>query len=312
MSLESPERLVRIATRESALALWQARYVADLLRTVDPHCTIELIHVSTQGDRDRTEPLAQLGGIGVFTREVQRAVLDNRAEIAVHSLKDLPTQSVDGLTLAGIPARAARFDALLLPNGTPGTIETLTEGARIGTGSLRRQAQLLYHRPDLEMRNIRGNVETRIQKLQAGEYDAIILAEAGLRRLDMGHTISVVLEPPLMFPAVGQAALGIECRTEDDTVRSLLARITDVATRAEVTAERACLAALRAGCHAPVGVHSKIVGSELTLEAVVLSPDGAQRFQTTTFGDVHTATDIGSQAAERLIQNGAADVLAID
>ena len=307
---------LRIATRASRLAMWQARYVASLLRQSTPDRDVELVEVSTIGDRDRSEPLSQMGGMGVFTREVQAAVLDGRADMAVHSLKDLPTESVAGLTLAGVPERGPRFDVLVLPVSHEATISTLDEfpqGARIGTGSLRRQAQLLHARPDLVMTEIRGNVETRLRKLDEGEYDAIVLAAAGLERLELAGRISLILQPPVMFPAVGQAALGIECRDDDTATQQVLEQITDSNTLAEVTAERACLHELRAGCHAPVGVLSEITESgRLTLTAVVLSVDGQERVVTEGDDGPSAADDVGRRVARSLIDAGANRLLATE
>ncbi len=304
------QRTIRIATRESPLALWQANYLADRLREITTDHQVVLVPVSTMGDRDRTEPLRTMGGQGIFTREVQRVVLENNADVAVHSLKDLPSETVSGLVLAGIPERAPRYDAMILPNGSDiATIDSLSKNAKIGTGSPRRQAQLLNASPDLLMAEIRGNVETRLKKLDAGDYDAIVLAEAGLRRLGLADRISFLIEPPLMFPAVGQAALGIECREDDTDVIHLLEQISDAETKAEVTAERACMATLKAGCHAPVGVLCTVTENQLDFEGVVLSPDGQQRFQVSLSGDINAPAELGQHAAELLIDQGAAAVL---
>jgi hydroxymethylbilane synthase len=297
---------IRIATRASALALWQANHVADLLRRSAPGRPVELVEVSTSGDQDVLQPLSQMGGVGVFTREVQRAVLDGRADLAVHSLKDLPTEPVAGLTLAGVPARGPRFDVLVLPQGTTCEgLDELPDGARIGTGSLRRRAQLLHRRPDLVMAEVRGNVETRLRKLDDGQYDALVLAEAGLRRLGLAERISLVLGPPLMLPAAGQAAIGIECRADDMEMRAVLAAISGVRTFAEVTAERACLAELRAGCHAPVGVVSQVEQGRLALEAIVLSADGRERIAADGAGDPDAPADVGRDVARELVRQGA-------
>ena len=305
MTPSPPPAAIRIATRASSLALWQAEHVAALLRN-QTATQVELVHVSTSGDQDRTRPLAEMGGVGVFTREVQRAVLDGRADIAVHSLKDLPTDTVDGLALAGIPERAPRFDVLVLPSGQHAeSIDDLPASARIGTGSLRRRAQLLHHRSDLLMQDIRGNVETRLRKLDDGEYDAIVLAEAGLTRLGLNDRISLRLEPPLMLPAVGQAAIGIECRADDEPVIELLQQITDPVARAETTAERACLAELRAGCHAPVGVWARRDDDQLLIDAVVLSPDGQTTVSSDTSGSLNDAEQLGRDLARVLLDEGA-------
>ncbi|MCA8997815.1 MAG: hydroxymethylbilane synthase [Planctomycetaceae bacterium] len=289
--------------------MWQANFIRDEIQRVRPNQPVELIGVSTRGDRDRVEPLSQMGGVGVFTREVQRAVLDKEADLAVHSLKDLPTQLVDGLSLAGVPDRAPRFDALILAEERKGDLSTLLKGARIGTGSLRRQAQLLHVRPDLQMMEIRGNVDTRLRKLDEGEYDAIILAEAGLRRLGLERRISSVLGPPTMFPAVGQAALGIECREDDTFVQEILLELSDGDTKAEVLAERSLLRTLRAGCHAPVGTLTKITDDNLRIDGVVLGPDGVQKYHAQCDGPIAQAEELGQQCADELVQLGAGKLL---
>lgn len=297
---------IRIATRASRLAVWQAEHVAVLLRQAAPDRSVELVRVSTSGDEDRTRPLAEMGGIGVFTREVQHAVLDGRADIAVHSLKDLPTDTAPGLLLAGTPARAPRFDVLVLPEGRQiEGLDTLPPATRIGTGSLRRRAQLLHARPDSMMCDVRGNVETRLRRLDSGEYDAIVLAQAGLERLGLGGRVSMVLEPPLMYPAVGQAAIGVECRANDRELSLLLKRISDGTTRTETAAERVCLAELRAGCHAPVGVWVRKEGTRLQLDAVVLSPDGRKRIQCRLEGMAEDPDAVGRAAAAELFRQGA-------
>jgi len=321
----NPSRPLRIATRASRLALWQAEHVAALLRDIFPDRPIELVRLTTTGDRDRARPLAQMGGIGVFTREVQRAVLDGRADLAVHSLKDLPTQSADGLCLAAVPPRGPVRDAVILPDRPtemPATREKLDEkasesvldglpkGIRVATGSLRRQAQLLHRRPDLQVVDVRGNVETRIRKLDEGQFDALILAEAGLRRLRLEQRISGLLGPPVLFPAVGQGALGIECRENDNDCRMLLQRISDRVTFAAVRAERAMLAELRAGCHAPVGVWSRAAGDSLVLEAVVLSRDGKERLITRKAGELGRPDELGRAVAAELLAQGAARLVA--
>lgn len=305
----------RIATRASRLALWQANDVAGRLRAVDPRRPVELLEVSTVGDRDRSQSLDSFGGFGVFTREVQRAVLDGRADVAVHSLKDLPTEPVEGLTLAAVPVRASCFDVLVLPSdGTPAEeaagdaaalLQNLPQGARLGTGSLRRKAQLLHRRPDLQIENVRGNVETRLDKLDAGEFQALVLAEAGLQRLGLADRISGRFGPPILLPAVGQGALGVECRSDDSTTIELLQSIDDAETRARVTAERSLLFSLRAGCHAPVGATTSIDDGVLRLHAVVLSADGRERIQVDVAGGPDEASSLGRRAAEKLRRLGA-------
>lgn len=303
--------MIRIATRKSALALWQANYLADRLRSLSASPEVELVPIVTTGDSNQSDALRQFGGTGVFTREVQIAVLQARADIAVHSLKDLPTQSTDGLVLAAVPERELRCDALLLPLNVDAiqSLDDIQRGAKIGTGSPRRQAQLLYLRPDLEVCEIRGNVDTRIRKLDEGQYDAIVLAEAGLRRLELAHRISLMLEPPVMYPAVSQGALGIECRTSDETTRALLQQISCETTLAEVTAERSLLRTLRAGCHAPLGTWTSVEADRLTLTGVLLSLDGTTRLEQTASGLADNADQIGVLVAEQLLSSGAAILL---
>ncbi|QDT35058.1 hydroxymethylbilane synthase [Thalassoglobus polymorphus] len=308
--MATEQRIIRIATRESQLAMWQANYIADRLRETTSLFDVALVPVSTIGDRDRTEPLREMGGQGVFTREVQRVVLENHADIAVHSLKDLPTGPIPGLSLAGIPERAPRFDAMILPEDSQvRTFDDLPAGSRIGTGSPRRQSQLLSSRRDLELLEIRGNLDTRLKKLDTGEYDAIILAEAGLRRLGLEQRISFLLTPPLMLPAVGQAALGIECREDDQEVIELLHQISHAQTKIEVTAERACMFTLQAGCHAPVGVLCQQDQEGLKLDAVALSPDGKARFDVSVTGDPASPAELGAEVAKQLIEQGASKYL---
>ena len=296
--------VIRIATRSSRLALWQAEYIRSLLEAAGG--VVEIIHIRTEGDRNQSDPLRQFGGTGLFTREVQRAVLDSAADVAVHSLKDLPTQSADGLTLAAVPDRAATADVLLLPHGQSplDSLDQLPKGSRVGTGSPRRQAQLLHHRPDLQTLEIRGNVETRIRKLDEGEFDAIVLAEAGLNRLELSDRISFRLTPPLVYPAVGQGAIGVECRADDEATQRLLARITNPSVLASVTAERSLLAALRAGCHAPLGAATSLKEDRLTLTGVLLSTDGKERLEATLTDDVSNAFETGQAVASQLISLG--------
>lgn len=311
MSEPSSRRQLKIATRSSRLALWQAEHVAGLLRGAAPECDVELLHVSTIGDRDLAGSLRSFGGMGVFTREVQNVVLAGLADLAVHSLKDLPTDPHPDLVLGAVPERGETADALILPKSSePGlNWETLPQGARVGTGSLRRRAQLLHARPDLVFSEARGNVETRLRKLDEGEFDALILAVAGLERLGLADRIRERIVPPVMYHAVGQGALGIECRVADEELRAILSRIGDGPTWSRVMAERSLLRDLRGGCHAPVGVASEWSETELTLEGVVLSADGQERVVERRTGIPSEGERLGLDVAAALRARGADELL---
>lgn len=304
--------LFRIATRASALALWQARHVAELLVRTDAEAVVELVEVTTAGDRVLSQPLRQFGGQGAFTREVQTAVLEGRADLAVHSLKDLPTEPTPGLVLAAVPARGDTDDVLVMPAGSPLTCwEQLPQSARVGTGSPRRQAQLRALRPDLQIHEIRGNVETRLRKLDAGEFDALVLAAAGLIRLGRESRITQRLRPPAMYHAVGQGAIGVECRADDRAAIDRLAAVADRATWSAVVAERSLLSTLRAGCHAPVGVATTMTASQLRLEAVVLSLDGSRRWWAAAERPLEEAAALGTDVAQQMLRQGATEVLTL-
>ena len=298
---------LRLGTRASALALWQAEHVADLLQRAG--FAAEIVHISTIGDRDRSVPVGQIGGQGVFTKEVQRAVLDGRADLAVHSLKDLPTEATAGLTLAAVPQRGPAGDVLVSKDDV--SLADLPQAARIGTGSLRRRAQLLHRRADLEMCEIRGNVETRLQKLDDSEYDAIVLAEAGITRLGLGERISQRLEIETMLPAVGQGALGLECRADDDRTRAALAALRHPATQQAVTAERAMLSRLQGGCLAPVAGYARLAEDpqRLGLTGVVVAADGSRRLCVEQEADLTDAVTLGEAVADALLSEGAADLI---
>jgi hydroxymethylbilane synthase len=268
---------------------------------------VELVEIQTAGDQDRDRPLAQLGGIGLFTKEIQRALLDGTADVAVHSLKDLPTIPVEGLVLAAVPPRGPTGDVFI--SHKHAQFDALPPGARVATGSLRRRSQLLHRRPDLNMEPMRGNVETRLRKLDEQNLDAIILAQAGLERLGLGSAITHLLDPAWMLPAVGQGALGLECRADDTVTRALLQPLNDQATHAAVTAERALLAALGGGCLVPIGALAMVNGTELTLRAAVLAPDGKQRIGGDIRGPAAQASDLGRQLADDLLGRGAKELL---
>ena len=295
---------IRLGTRASALARWQADWVTG--RLTDLGADVELVPISTTGDRQQ-EPIGAGSAVGLFTKEIQRALLDDRIDLAVHSLKDLPTDEVEGLCLAAVPERAEVADVLVCREHD--SLAALPTGAVIGTGSLRRRAQLGHARPDLKMKNIRGNVDTRLRKLAEGQYDAIVLAEAGLRRLELSESITEILPLSIMLPAVGQGALGLETRTDDDPLRGLLDRLNHAPTHASVLAERSMLAALAGGCLAPIAAWGRVEQGRLDFSARVLSADGSQMVETKLAGDPSDATPLGRRAAEELIAQGAAEFI---
>jgi len=267
---------------------------------------VEQVLITTQGDV-RTGPLGVIGGQGLFTKEIQRALLAGEIDLAVHSLKDLPTEPVAGLLLAAVPVREATGDALVANHAT--SLKDLPPGARIGTGSTRRRAQLLHLRPDLNLDDVRGNVDTRLRKLDEGQYDALILAEAGLKRLGLAARIAQILPVEGMLPAVGQGALGLETRESDLRTRELIASLDDPATHAAVLAERSLLAHLRGGCLAPVGAIGRVAGDCLSLSAVVLSGDGRQRIAAAAAGSPLDALTVGITVAEALLAQGARELI---
>lgn len=299
---------LRIGTRGSALALWQARFVADQLRSLAESRPIEIVEIETSGDRIRDQALSQIGGDGVFTKEIQRALLAGTVDVAVHSLKDLPTAPVDGLTLAAVPERGPTGDVFISHKHQ--RFDDLPRSAVVGTSSLRRRAQALHRRPDLQLVDLRGNVETRLRKLREQDLDAIILAEAGLLRLGLESAITEILDPQWMLPAVGQGALGLECRSEDGSTLELLARLDDAPTRQAVTAERALLRGLGGGCLVPMGARASIKGDRLRLCGAVLSPDGMLRIPAELSGAATDAEAIGGEMAKMLLAQGARSILA--
>ena len=300
-------RSLVIGSRGSQLALWQAHFIQAKLAALGIEARIEII--KTAGDRITELSLAVAGvqsgaGKGLFTREIEDALLAGRIDLAVHSLKDLPTELPAGLTLAAIPERANPFDALVGRR-----LDDLPQGARVGTSSLRRAAQLLRHRPDLDVVPLRGNVDTRLRKLDEGQCDAIVLAAAGLLRLGWSDRIEELLAPDVMCPAVGQGALAIETREHGKGLEMCLP-LDDAPTRLAVTAERALLSTLGGGCQVPVGAFSKIEDTRLLLRAIVISPDGTQTIAGNIESDVAQAATAGEELGQRLLRDGAAAVLA--
>jgi hydroxymethylbilane synthase len=299
-------KTLRLGTRSSALAQWQAHWVAAQLEAHGR--AVSLVPITTRGDVQTGQAIGQLGGSGLFTKELQRALLDERIDLAVHSLKDLPTEPVAGLSLAAVPPRENPRDVLVCRDGA--TFEQLAAGATIGTGSLRRRAQLLHARGDLAMRDIRGNVDTRLEKLAAGQFDALVLAYAGLKRLGREAAITEVLEPPVMLPAVGQGALGIETRSEDHVTQQALAPLDHGPTHAACLAERALLLALGGGCLAPIAAWAQPApDGGLRLEAAVLSADGATRLAASGTAPAEENVALAREVAERLIAAGALDLI---
>lgn len=297
---------IRIGTRGSKLALWQAHWVEAKLKSRGHD--VELVKISTTGDVT-TQSLKQVGGQGVFTKEIQRALINEDVDVAVHSLKDLPTQVVPELSLAAVPSRETTADCIVCREA--GSFEALPAGSRIGTGSLRRGSQLLAWREDVEIKDIRGNVDSRLKKLEDGEYDAILLAHAGLKRLELEDRITQVLPQNRILPAIGQGALGLEVRTADRETTTALSALDHAGTHQAVVAERTLLAELLAGCLAPVAALATVDGEELKLQARVMSRDGSRMIETTAEGAAENAFELGQKAAKQLLAEGAEELIAL-
>jgi hydroxymethylbilane synthase len=305
MNASAADLPLRLGTRGSKLARWQADWTAVRLR--ETGVDVELVLIETSGDVT-SQPISAVGGQGLFTKEIQRSLLDHRIDLAVHSLKDLPTEPVPGLALAAVPPRESCRDAFV--SNTANCIEELPSGARIGTGSRRRKSQLLHLRDDLQVLDIRGNVDTRLRKLDEGDYHGIILAEAGLKRLGWEHRITRLLPAEVMLPAVGQGALGLEIRSDDVRTRQRVEQLNDPASFASVLAERAMLAELRGGCLAPVGAWARLCEGQLQLDGVVLSSDGARRTFASATGAPEGARELGIRVATELLAQGAGELIA--
>lgn len=303
----SRDRTIRLGTRGSRLALWQAYHVQALIGGLPGAPPVEIITISTEGDRIRDVPLSQVSGQAFFTKEIEQALLEDRIDLAVHSMKDLATVMPDGLVLAAVPEREDPRDAILSRSGEG--LEHLPAAARIGTSSLRRKAFVAYQRPDLELVELRGNVPTRIQKLDAGEYDAILLAAAGVKRLGLGDRISALLDPTVFSPAPGQGALALQTREADTGTRQWLQTLEHLPTRQATTAERTLLRQVEGGCQVPVGVFTTIYDGKLELRAVVCSLDGRQSVDGLLQGPVDQAAEIGAKLAEQLLAKGGEEIL---
>ena len=300
---------LRIASRGSQLALVQANMVRDALIAADAELEVEITVVHTTGDRITDTPLAQIGDRGLFTKEVDSAVLGGDAEIAVHSLKDLPTTITEGLALVAVTAREDPRDVVLSRAEMPPTLEALPKGARVGTSSLRRRAQLLALRPDLRVDDLRGNLNTRLRRLDEGAYDAILLAAAGVIRMGWRDRISEWLEPDRWLPAVGQGALGVVARADDARTAERLSVLHDVSTGCAVAAERALLRELEGGCQIPVGALATVEGDSMRLSALVASLDGSRLLRREIEGPLADAESLGRRVAEALRENGAQAIL---
>jgi hydroxymethylbilane synthase len=299
---------LRIATRKSQLALWQAEHVAALLREAHPGLQIELVPLLTQGDRIQDRSLAAIGGKGLFIKELEVAIEDLRADIAVHSMKDVPADLPNGLTIGAVLKRADPRDALVTTSGIA-RLEDLPRGAVVGTSSLRRQAQLYALRPDLRIEPLRGNVDTRIRKLDAGGMDAIVLACAGLVRLGLESRITARLDPKVCLPAVTQGVIGIECRRGDSRTALLLQALEDPATRLGMDAERAFAARLGGSCQSPIAAYAELDADKITLRGLVAEPDGSRLLSDTASGDVKNPAALGRQLADRILAAGAGPLL---
>ncbi len=309
------EKIIRIATRRSPLALWQAEHVAKRLQETFPECRTELVKMTTQGDRILDAPLAKIGGKGLFVKELEQGMLEDLADIAVHSMKDVPVEFPDGLHLAAILSREDPTDAFVSNHYQ--TLEALPANARIGTSSLRRQCQIKELYPDAEILSLRGNVNTRLSKLDAGEYDAIILASAGLKRLGMAGRITQCLDTSVSLPAIGQGAIGIECRTDDLEINAMLKVLHDMETGLCVTAERAMNARLNGGCQVPIAGFAQLQSDQLVMRGLVGNPDGTVIYRATRTVDLGNdpglvddkVANLGKLIAEDLLAQGADKIL---
>jgi hydroxymethylbilane synthase len=328
---------LRIATRKSQLALWQAEHVASLLRREHPGLEVQLVPMTTKGDRIQDRSLAAIGGKGLFIKELETALEEGHADLAVHSMKDVPGELPEGLMIAAVLPRADARDALVTrtarrledyardapvsstsgledyardaPVSSTSGLEELPRGARLGTSSLRRQAQVLAARPDLRIEPLRGNVDTRLRRLDAGELDAIILACAGLLRLGLESRITARLDPRVLLPAVSQGIIGVECRSSDGRSRDVLRVLDDAATRTAMEAERAFARRLGGSCQSPIAAHARIDANRLTLEGLVAEPDGSRLLRDSISGSASHAQSLGEELAERALASGAGDLL---
>ena len=306
-AVNAARRSLVLGTRGSRLAVWQAEWVQAWLRESAPDVTVTLRRIKTSGDNILDVPLATIGGKGLFVKEIEDALLQGEIDLAVHSMKDVPTALPEGLEILCVPAREDPRDALISREAKP--LDRLPRGARVGTSSLRRQAQLLHHRPDLKIEMLRGNLDTRLRKLRDGEFDAIVLAAAGLKRMGWVEQITEYLPSEVSLPAIGQGALGLEGRRDDAFVRGILAALDHHPTRTAVTAERALLERLEGGCQVPIAAHATLSGERLRLEGLVASVDGRRLVRDSVEGPVASARELGTRLAEQLLRQGGEAIL---
>ena len=299
---------LRIATRKSPLALWQANHVRDALMARNPGLEVELLTMTTQGDKILDTPLAKVGGKGLFVKELELGMLEGRADLAVHSMKDVPVEFPEGLGLAAVLPREDPRDVLI--SNTYTNIDELPNGARVGTSSLRRQCQLRARRPDLQVLDLRGNVNTRLRKLDDGDYDAILLAAAGVKRMGWEARITELLPPEQFIPAIGQGAIGVEIRRDDQRVAALVAELNDPGTATRIAAERALNERLQGGCQVPIAGYSEIAHGVILLRALVGRPDGSELVQGVISGRPEDAEELGRVLADDLLARGAREILA--
>jgi hydroxymethylbilane synthase len=298
---------LRIATRRSKLAMWQAEHVMSLLRSAHPQLPVELLPMSTQGDRVLDRALAEVGGKGLFVKELEVAMQEGRADIAVHSMKDVPSELPAGFAIVAVLPRANPLDAFISRRFK--RFEDLPQGARVGTSSPRRQSQLRHARPDLQLELLRGNVDTRLRRLDEGALDAILLACAGLERLGIAHHVTQQLDLELSLPAVGQGVIGIECRSDDDHSRAALVALHHAETFVRLTAERAFAAALGGSCHSPIAAHATLDSARLTVRGFIGAPDGSETYRDTVDGPAADCAALGRELARRMQAAGAESLL---
>ena len=299
--------IIRIATRKSKLALWQANHVSNLLKELPEIEDVELLPLSTKGDQILDQNLQKIGGKGLFIKELEYAILQNKADIAVHSMKDLPVLLQEEFFIAAVLKRESPFDCLLSKKNLK--LVELESGSLVGSSSLRRQSQILKLRPDLKVKNLRGNVNTRIDKLESGDYDAIILAEAGLDRLELSSNISQTFSTAEMVPAAAQGVIGIECLRQKEEIIDIVSRLNDFETEVTTNCERSVNSALFADCHSPIGSYATYANGKCRLESIVISPDGSIEARDSVTGSANNAEELGLELADRLKKIGAIEIL---